>query len=400
MISRRSVLTALGGGLLPAVARAQRDDLPVLAIAVLTDTTGYGASVSGEPIVQAVRQAILDAGPLPGGRQVVLLTDSYQLRPDDAVAIATKWFDQGVAAIVDVPGAAAAQAIQALAQARGRTYLSTAVVSAELTGRLCSPTGSSWCTDTATLSNALVRVVASQGAKSWFLVSPDTVLGQTVRADMVQAIEAVGGKVAGLSRHPPETTDFSSAAAEALSTGARAIALCDITGSLTKQLPQFQRAGLFSDGRQVCALLPSIADIHSAPPGAANGLLTAAAFHWNQNEQARMFSDRFFSATGRMPDAAHAAAYVAVRHFLRGVTAADSIDTEPVASEMRAEPVYFFGRTGHLRLDGRLAIDLSLLRGKPAEAQGGEWDHFEQVGTISALGLYKPLNQSACPLVR
>lgn len=407
MIPRRSVLAALGGGLLPAIARAQRTDLPVLAIGVLTDTTGYGASVSGPPMVQAVRQAILDAGPLPGDRKVVLLAGSYQLRPDDAMAIATKWFDQGVAAIVDVPDAAAARAIQALAQTRGRTYLSTAVVGADLTGRFCSATGSSWCTDTATLARALVRAVTARGAgqgglqaKSWFLVLPDTVLGLAARDDMARAIEASGGRLAGLSRHPPETTDFSSIAAEALASGAKAIALCDITGGLTAQLPRFQQAGLFADGRQVVALLPSIADIHAAPAGAANGLLMAAAFNWNENEQARLFSDRFFSATGRMPDEAHAAAYVAVRHFLSCVVATGTINAEPVVSEMRAERVYFFGRTGHLRLDGRLAIDLSLLRGKPAEAQRGEWDRFEQIGTISALDLYKPLNQSACKLVR
>ncbi len=399
MRTRRTVLAALGGALIPGMGHADdRITLAPLAIGVLTDATGYGASVSGAPVVQAVRQAIQDAGELPGPRSVTLLTESYQLKPDDAVAIAGRWFDQGVAAIVDVPGTAAALAVQSLAKARGRTYLSTGCVNPDMTGRACAPFGSSWNLDSLSVSNALARAAAKAGARSWFLVVPDTALGLAVRDDAIRAIEASGGKVVGQSRHPAVMTDYTSVVAQALASGAKAIGLLDINEALSVQLGQFQDGGLFADGRFVCAFLPSIADIHAAGAKAAKGLLIASPFYWDQNDQARLFGTRFMAATGQMPNAAHAGAYVAVRHLLRAVVATDGLDAGPIADEMRRTPVYFFARTGKLRLDGRLSIDLSILRAKPPESLKGEWDHFEPVGTIPAADAFRPLAQSGCPL--
>ena len=155
---------------------------------------------------------------------------------------------------------------------------------------------------------------------------------------------------------------------------------------------------MFGEGREVVAFLPAITDIHAAGAKAAQGLLLAASFFWNQNEQARSFANRFIAASGQMPDVSHAAAYAAVRHFLRAVVATESLDAGLINQEMRRTPVYFFGRTARLRLDGRLAADLSLLRVKPPSAMVGEWDHYEQVGIIPATDIYRPLNRTGCAL--
>lgn len=396
--TRRTLLTAAGGILLAAPARAQ-DAPPPLVIGVLTDPTGYGASVSGPPLWQAVLQAVEDTGGLPDGRPLQVVAESYTLKPADALAIASRWFDQGVSVIVDVPGSAAAVAVQGLAQLRGRTYLATGCVSPDLTGRACAPFGSSWSVDSASMSTALVRAMARLGTKTWFLVMPDTVLGQAFQSDAARAIEAAGGGVAGRSRHPPEIRDFTSIITQAKASGAQAIGLCDSTGELTAQLAQLHDGGLFDEGRKVVAFLPAITDIHAAGAKAAQGLLLASPFYWNQNDQARSFADRFFLKTRQMPDAAHAAAYVAVRHYLRAVIVAESLDAIAINQEMRRTPVYFFGRSARLRLDGRLAIDLSLLRVKPPDAIKSEWDHYEQIGVIPAAEIYRPLNQTGCSVV-
>jgi branched-chain amino acid transport system substrate-binding protein len=99
-----------------------------------------------------------------------------------------------------------------------------------------------------------------------------------------------------------------------------------------------------------------------------------------------------------MPDAAHAAAYVAVRHYLRAAIATEGSDAGLINQEMRRTPVYFFGRSARLRLDGRLAVDLSLLRVKPAQAMRGEWDHYDAIGVIPAADIDRPLNASGCSL--
>lgn len=98
-----------------------------------------------------------------------------------------------------------------------------------------------------------------------------------------------------------------------------------------------------------------------------------------------------------MPDAPHAAD-VAVRHYLRAVATADGLDTALINQQMRRMPVYFFGRSALLHLDGRLAIDVSLLRVKPPAAMHGEWDHYEDIGLIRTADIDRPLNQTGCPL--
>ncbi len=396
-LTRRLLVASAGVAALPVVGRTQ-DAPPPVVIGVLTDRTGIGEAVSGPPLVEAVRMAVQDTGALPDGRPMSIVTASYRLKPDDAVAIAGRWFDQGVSVVVDVPGSAAAVAVQALARARGRSMLVTGSVNPALTGRDCSPFGSSWGIDSASMTTALAGALARLGTKTWFLVAPDTVLGQAVQSDAVWAIEAVGGRVAGRSRHPPEATDFASIVTQVKDSGARAVGLCDIAGDLTGQLAEFQAGGLFDDGRAVVAFLPAITNIHAAGAKAAHGLILASPFYWNQNDQAISFANRFIAGTGQMPDAAHAAAYVAVRHYLRAVAATDGLDAALINQEMRRAPVYFFGRSALLRLDGRLAIDLSLLRVKPAAAMRGEWDHYEQIGVIRAADIYQPLNQTGCTL--
>ena len=396
-LSRRLLIVAAGAAVTSTPARAQDAPQPLL-LGVLTDRTGIGESVSGPPLLQAVQMAVQDTGALPDGRPISILTESYQLKPDDALAIARRWFDQGVSVIVDVPGSAAAVAVQALARSRGRSTLITGSVNPALTGRACSPFGSSWGIDSASMTTALVRAVARTGAKTWFLVVPDTVLGQAVQSDAVRAIEEAGGQVVGQSRHPAEATDFASIVTQANDSGARTVGLCDINRGLTDQLDQFQSGGWYGNGRTIAAFLPSITAIHAAGAKAAHGLILASPFYWNQNDQARSFANRFIAATSQMPDAAHAAAYVAVRHYMRAVAVTQSIDAGLVNQEMRRTPVYFFGRSALLRLDGRLAVDLSLLRVKPPEAMHGEWDHYEQIGMIPAADIYRPLNQTGCPL--
>ena len=392
-----AVAPAVGRAVMPGAAFAQ-DAPPPLTIGVLSDQSGLGASVSGPPLVQAVKMAIKDTGLLPDGRPLSLLEDSFTLKPDDALAVARRWCDHGVSAIIGVPGAAAALAVQALTTARGRTALMTATITPELTGNACSPLASSWTIDSASMAHAMVWAMAREGIRTWFLVVPDTVLGIAVEADVSRAIEAAGGQVAGRSRHASVGTDYGSIAAQARASGAGAIGLCDIAQALTDQLAPFQDGGLFADGRRVVAFVPSLGAIHAAGPAAAKGLMTTGMFYWDQNEAARSFANRFVAAMGQMPDAAHAAAYAAVRHYLRAVVASESIDAARVNQEMRRIPVYFFGRTAHLRLDGRLTADLSLLRVKPPESMRGAWDHYDQVGVIPAADVYRPLNQSGCGL--
>ncbi len=417
VITRRTLITAAGIAGAGVAAEAQPPLAPVI-IGVLTDPTGIGASVSGPPLLHAVQMAVADTGALPDGRAVSIITASYQLKPDDALAIARLWFDQGVSVIVDVPGSAASVAVQTLARSRRCSTLITGSVAPELTAGACSPFGSHWAIDSASITTALARAMARDGAKTWFLVVPDTVLGLAIESDAARAIEAVGGQVVGRSRHPAQVVDFASIVIQVKASGAQVVGLCDMTQGLTDQLGQLQEGGAFDNGRKVVSFLSAITDIHAAGAKAARGLLSVSPFYWTQNDQARAFANRFFATTGQMPDAAHAAAYVAVRHYLRAVIASSSVataglatagpDADQINKEMRRIPVYFFGRTGRLRLDGRLMIDLSLLRVKPPDASRPAdpsrpidtmhdgWDFYEPISIIPASDVYRPTNKMGC----
>ena len=255
--------------------------------------------------------AIQDTGLLPDGRPLSLLEDTFTLKPDDALAIAGRWFNQGVSAIIDVPGSAAALAVQAVATARGRTALITGSITPDLTGSACSPLASSWSIDSASMARALVRSLTGEGAMTWFLVVPDTVLGLAIEGDVTRAIEAAGGRLLGRSRHASTEMDHASVAAQARASGARAIGLCDVAQMLTAQLAPFQQSGLFAEGRSVVALVPALREIHAAGPAAAEGFAHRChLLPWKSKRlSCRSFTSRFVALTGQMPDAAHAAAY-------------------------------------------------------------------------------------------
>lgn len=400
-IARRNLLVRCGavaltvkGGRLHA-----QEKLAPLVIGVLTDRSGLGSVVSGPPLVQAVRMAVSDAGSMPDGRPVAVVTDAFVLKADDALAICRRWFDQGVSAVVDVPGANAASAVQDLARSRQRSTLITGSINPELSGQACSPFGSLWSIDSSSMARAIVGSLARAGRKTWFLVVPDSVLGLSVQADLVKAIEAFGGRLIGESRHPPDATDYRSVIDQIQSSGADTVVLCDINQPLVAQLGQFQTANLFGNGRSAVVFLPTLTDVHAAGPQAAQGLLLASPFYWDQNDQARSFASRFFAAAGQMPDAPHAAAYVAVKYFLRAVAATESLSADLINQEMRRSPVYFFGRSAKLRLDGRLAVDMSLFRVKSRERMHGDWDHYEPVSGIAAADIYPSVTKSGCSFV-
>jgi branched-chain amino acid transport system substrate-binding protein len=395
---RRSVLAALATVALPARLRAA-DPPPPLRIGVLGDPTGIGASASGSPTVVAAQMAATDFGPLPSGQAVQIVGGEFRLKPDDALAIARHWFDDlGVSAIFDLPTSAAAAAVQDLARTRNRTVLNTSSINPALSGSSCAAIATEWAIDTVALGNTVARGLAAGGAKTWYLIVPDTAITLAIQRDASKAIEAAGGRVIGLSQHPSGVPDFTSPVTEARQSGAQAVGLCGIGDDLSGTLRQARTAGLFTGTGKLAAFMASISDVHAVGGAAAQGLLLADGFYWNDNAATRLFATRFNAAAGRMPDISHAATYTAVLHYLRAVVAADTLDAVAVNNEMRRTPVYFFGRNGRIRLDGRVTFDMTLYRVRAPAATDNDWDCYEQVRSIPAAEAFRPAGQGGCVL--
>jgi branched-chain amino acid transport system substrate-binding protein len=396
-IRRRTILSGVAAAL-SSRAKAQ-GGMPTVRIGVLWDRSGIGAVTSGLDQVVAARLAVDDFGQFSRGYPIDLVDAEFERRPDQAEAIARRWFEnEGVAAIVDLPGTAAPVAVQDLARTHNRTVMNTSSFNKALTGVSCSPTATHWLEDTRALTTAMTIGLRAEGVTTWFLAAPDDVTGQAFQADATAAIESNGGRVLGFARHPADAPSFIPVLTNARDSGADAVGLCAYGNALTTQIREGRGIGLFDKVKAVCAYAACIKDIHAMGPLEARGLWLVTGFYWNQNERTRAFSSRFNELTGRMPDKPYAATYAAVGSFLRMVESSDTIDGAALNIGLRRAPAYFFGSNGQFRVDGTLLLDVGLFRMKPPDEVTETWDYYKPVRTISASDVFRAAIRGGCSL--
>ena len=150
-IGRRNLLGAAAAIAAAAGARrasAEAAGKPV-KIGVLGDFSASYASMSGLPVVEAVKLAVEDFGGSALGQPVEVIYGNTQLKPDIASGLAREWFDlQGVDAVIDLPGSAMAIAVMDVALPRKKIVFPTASVSSDITGKNCTPYTAQWTYDT------------------------------------------------------------------------------------------------------------------------------------------------------------------------------------------------------------------------------------------------------------
>jgi branched-chain amino acid transport system substrate-binding protein len=68
---------------------------------------------------------------------------------------------------------------------------------------------------------------------------------------------------------------------------------------------------------------------------------------------------------------------------------------------MKATPTQdpIFG-SGYIREDGRKMHDMYLFEVKTPEESKAPWDYYKTIATIPAEKAFRPLSQSACPLIK
>ena len=97
----------------------------------------------------------------------------------------------------------------------------------------------------------------------------------------------------------------------------------------------------------------------------------------------------------------HAGNYSSTLHYLNAVKAAGTDKTKEVMQKMKETPVNdFLSQGGRIREDGVYAHDMLLVQVKsPAESKA-PWDYYKVLQKIPAIDVYKPMSESACPLVK
>ena len=394
-----SLVIAVGAAATFAASSAcAQTSVAPLKIGVLTDLSGPYADSGGPGSVLAAEMAVLDFGGSVNGRKIEIVSADTLNKPDVASAAARRWYEnEGVSAIVDLPVTPVAFGVQALAKELNRTVMITAAATSDFTSKACSPQSTHWADDTHALAAGTAKELLANGATSWQFIAVDISFGAALVKEASDVVIAGGGTVTGTVRHPVGALDYGSQLLQAQASKAKIIGLASVGGDLVRIIKQSKEFGIGADGSQsLVAFLVYITDINALGLDVASNLVVTSSFYWNQNDQSRAFSNRFFEARKAMPTKNQAAVYASVTHYLKAVAAAGNDDAVAVGQKMRALPVAYFGRQASVRSDGRLLFDLDVYRVKAKAAQLAPWDYYELIRTIPAKDAFLPVNTAVC----
>lgn len=400
-MKRLFLLLACSWVLGSAASLAQISDNAV-KIGVLTDYSGVFSALSGPGGAVAARMAIADFGGKVAGAPIELLTADHGNKPDVASGLARRWYDETkVDLVLDVPNSSAALAVQAIAKDRGKLVIYSGSGTADLSGRACMPTGFQWTWDTYSIAVSTGRAILDEGKKKWYVLAADYAFGQTMAQDIEKIVKARGGTMAGLTKHPINTADFSSFILQAQAAKPDVIALANGGTDTINSVKQFAEFSSGAGGATLVGLAVFITDVHGIGPSSAAGLLLTTGFYWDRTDATRAWSKRFFDQHGAMPTMAQAGVYSAAMHYLKAIEATGTDDPARVAAKMRETKVNdIFAENGWIREDGRMAHDMYLARVKKPEEVRYPWDYYTILRTIPAAETVRPLAESECGLVR
>ena len=403
--SRRHLVQAgalgLGAAVLgmPGILRAQTG-APV-KVGVLGDFSTAYASVGGPALLEGVKMAAEDAGPVLG-KPVGVVSADTQLKPDIASAIARRWYDtEGVDVITDLPTSAMTFAVMDLARERKKIVLATSASSSDITGPHCSPYVVHWVYDTYSIAHSTPTVLAKQGAKTWFFISQDTVAGAVSERDVTEVIKGAGGTVVGSVKVPNNSDDYSSFILQAKDSKADVIVFSVAGSDAVRVVKQAAEFGVMKGGQKMTGVYTMPDDIKAMGLDVAQGLIYATAFDWNRNDDSRAFSRRFLARAGKMPNMNMAGSYSAVLSYLKAVQAAGTRDADQVMAKLRAMTINDpFVKGGKVREDGRMAHGMYVMQVKSPSQSTGEWDLAQVIAEVPTDVAVRPLGAGNCPLVK
>lgn len=375
----------------------------VVKIGLLLDMSSLYADITGEGSVTAVKMAIEDFGGKVLGKPIELVYIDHQNKADIAANKAREWFDtEKVDAIMDVAASATALAVAEVAKQKNKIVVFSGPGSVRLTNESCTPVTVHYVYDTYALANVTGNAVVKNGGDSWFFLTADYAFGHSLEKDVSDVVKAHGGKVLGSTKHPLNTSDFSSFLLTAQNSGAKIIGLANAGGDTINSIKAANEFGITKSGKQQLAgLLVFVNDIHSLGLDTTQGLLLTAGFYWDLNDETRKWSRRFMERAKKMPNMVQAGEYSATMHYLNAIKAAGTDETGAVMAKMKATPINdFFAKNGRIREDGRMVHDMYLFQVKKPSESKGPWDYYTLKSTVPGEQAFQPLSKSNCSLVK
>ncbi|HJV73668.1 MAG TPA: ABC transporter substrate-binding protein [Noviherbaspirillum sp.] len=370
----------------------------VVKIGMITDMSGVYADIDGPGGAEAVKMAIADFGRALG-KPVEFIVADHQNKADTGASKAREWFDQqGVDVILGGSNSSVNLAIAKVAQEKKKPFISIGSASSRLTNEDCSPYTIHYVYDTVALAKGTGSAIVKQGGKKWYFLTADYAFGHSLEKDTADVVKANGGTVLGAARHPLSASDFSSFLLQAQASKADILGLANAGGDTINTIKAANEFGI-TKGMKLAGLLMFINDVHSLGLNLTQGMYFTDGWYWDQNDESRKWSKRYFEKMKKMPSMLQAGDYSATMHYLNAVKAINSDDPDKVMAQMKKTPINdFFAKNGVIRPDGRMVHDMYLMQVKsPAESKY-PWDYYKVVQTIPGDQAYTTKAESKCSL--
>jgi len=404
LLSAAPVLAPIAAAfaLLAVPAQAQISD-NVVRVGVMADMTGPYSGNGGPGSVIAARMAVEDFGGKVNGVPIEVVVADDQNKPDVGLNLARKWIENDkVDAIIGGSASSIALGVQTLMKEKQKPYLLAGTLTADLTGKSCSPMSIQFLTDTYAEPKAMVQTLLAQGVKTFFFVTVDYAFGQAMQAEATRFIEAGGGKVVGSVKHPLGAADFSSYLVEAQSSKAKAIVVINAGLDTSNALKQASEFRITRGGQILASPGMTINSVTAMGLDVAQGLQFTVPFYWDRDADSRAWAKRYMEkSNGVVPTWIHAAHYSAMTHYLKAVKEAGTDAGPAVMAKMRATPINDFQmKNVTVREDGQaMRPNYAVTVKSPAESKG-KFDYYKVGATIPPEQAYRPLSEGGCPLVK
>jgi len=381
-------------------AQAEISD-DVVKIGYLVDMSGTYRDLVGPNGLAALEMAVDDFGGKIGTADIEIVSADDRNSPDVASSTVRRWLEnEDVDMVAGFVASSVSLAVIDVLKENDKFGIVSGSVASSITNEHCSLNHIHYVYDTYPLAVGTARAVVEEGGKSWFILTADYSGGHELEAAVSSVVEASGGEVIKTLRHPFPTPDFSSFILQAQASGADVVALANAGADTINAINTAGEFGLTQSGQKLAALLLFLTEVHALGVDAAQGIQLTTGWYWDMNAEARAWADRFFEKTGVRPTMIHAGIYSSTIQYLNAVQATGSDDSQIVRTQMINTPINdMFATNGRIRQDGRMVHDMYLAQVKTPDESQDEWDLYKIVRTIPAEEAFRPLSNSACPLV-
>jgi branched-chain amino acid transport system substrate-binding protein len=404
-LSRTSRNAAVGGALIAlglAGAQAQISD-NVVRIGVMADQTGPYSANGGPGSTLAARMAVEDFGGKVLSKPIEIVEADDQNKPSVGINIAREWIETGkVDAILGGSASSIALGIQSLMKETKKPYLLGGTLSADLTGKSCSPMTIQFITDTYALANSGVQSLLKQGVRTFYFITVDYAFGKAMQDQATRFIEAAGAKVVGSVKHPLGTTDFSSYLMQAQASGAKAIVVLNAGQDMANALKQANEYRVTKSGQLIAVFGMTINSVAAMGQDVAQNLQLTTPFYWDRDDDSRAFAKRFMARNGgTIPTFIHAGAYTATMHYLKAVQAAGTDDGPTVVAKMKSMPINDLSmKNVRIREDGQTLRPMYSVQVKGPTESKNKNDLYMVKAELAPESVYRPLAEGGCDFVK